>query len=360
MKINETLKASAAKFAALLFSFGLAAGAWGAAKEVGTWAELWQAANFTGEIVLTNDIEADGDWGSKELYNDQTLELDLAGYSISVPSDWGDQGLITVDEGSSLTIKGSGMIDASLVEDEYFQAVNNSGSLTIKTGVTIKVDKSVNATALNCEDVGTTTVEDGVVLEGCVYPEGFTFAADEKTVSGKHTVSGGHVVVESSASEPGSVVAKIGDTEYTSLVAAISDVPANGTETTIVMQADTVLDAMVTIAAGKNVKLDLNGRSITTATQSNGNHYYAFDNCGTFVVMDLWCLTVLLLLWCLAVRPPEMKNASLPVAPRAACRFLPMVIVTCNLLPLNSLPHSALISRATLAAACFVAASAPR
>ena len=38
--------------------------------------------------------------------------------------------------------------------------------------------------------------KDGVVLDGAVSPDGFTFAADGKTVVGKHTVSGGNVVVD--------------------------------------------------------------------------------------------------------------------------------------------------------------------
>ena len=293
--MNISIKKLATAFAGIAFAFGLAVNALGAT-EVGTWAGLLSAASSGGEIVLTGDIEVTEVYYAWEgLYIENSVELDLAGHTISVPAEAElSDPLFYVAEGGTLTIKGNGTIDASSYEGSDFAVVNNNfgGPLTIKSGVTIKanLDDSLYAYALDCEEGDTTIVEDGVVLDGAVSPAGFTFASDGKTVAGKHTVSGGNVVVESAASDPSAasnpVVAKIGDTEYTSLAAAVSDVPANGTETTIVLQADTVLDAMVTIAAGKNVKLDLNGRSITTATQSNGNHYYAFDNCGTLVVMD--------------------------------------------------------------------------
>ena len=281
-KMKQLIGSMTAKIAALAVTFGLAGGVWGAT-EVGTWSALRTAAISGGEIVLTGDITADDNWGSIELDDGQSVELDLAGHSISVPADWFESGLISIYEGSSLTIKGGGMIDASSrEEDDAFTLIDNYGTLTIKSGVTLKANAEFYAYALSCGDDGTTVVEDGVVLEGEVYPDGFTFAADGKTVAGKHTVSGGSVVAESVPTD--SVVAKIGDTEYTSLAAAISDVPANGTETTIVMQADTVLDATVVIPAGKKVILDLNGKAITVPNATP--HIYAIRNNGTMTLTD--------------------------------------------------------------------------
>ena len=64
-------------------------------------------------------------------------------------------------------------------------------------------------------------------------------------------------------------VAKIGDTLYASLLDAVSAVPADGTETTITMINDDAVVAGVTIAAGQNIILELNGKAITGNTDSS-------------------------------------------------------------------------------------------
>ena len=278
------------KILTAIFAAALAGATWGATS-VGTWSALRTAAISGGEIVLTGDIEVTEVYYAWEgLYIENSVELDLAGHTISVPAEAElSDPLFYVAEGGTLTIKGNGTIDASSYEGSDFAVVNNNfgGPLTIKSGVTIKanLDDSLYAYALDCEEGDTTIVEDGVVLDGAVLPDGFTFAADGKTVVGKHTVSGGNVVVEPAPTDPtDSVVAKIGDVEYTSLAAAISDVPANGTETTIVMQADTVLDATVVIPAGKKVILDLNGKAITVPNATP--HIYAIRNNGTMTLTD--------------------------------------------------------------------------
>ena len=115
-KITEMVDSFAAKLAVLLLALGCISGAWGAT-EVGTWAELKAISMYSGEFVLTNNIVADAQLDYIELGNyNNSVELDLAGYSISVPLDWEGSALITVNEGSSLTIKGSGTIDASSYE----------------------------------------------------------------------------------------------------------------------------------------------------------------------------------------------------------------------------------------------------
>lgn len=88
----------------------------------------------------------------------------------------------------------------------------------------------------------------------------------------------------------GPYVALIGTTPYSSLADAVAAVPENGSEaTTITMSADTELSATVMIPANKNIVLDLNGKTITTAYNgdpSGGRHYYAIDNYGTFTLND--------------------------------------------------------------------------
>lgn len=57
-------------------------------------------------------------------------------------------------------------------------------------------------------------------------------------------------------------VAKIGTTEYATLGEAVSAVPTDGNATTIQMLADVDLEAALTVAAGKNITLDLNGKTV--------------------------------------------------------------------------------------------------
>lgn len=69
-------------------------------------------------------------------------------------------------------------------------------------------------------------------------------------------------------------VAKIGDVVYASLAEAVAAVPADGTETTITMIEDETIvgNAGVTIPTTKNVKLDLNGKTVTlSVAESKGS-----------------------------------------------------------------------------------------
>ena len=85
----------------------------------------------------------------------------------------------------------------------------------------------------------------------------------------------------------GANVAKIGNTEYATLANAVEAVPTtDGTATTIVMLSDVQLSASVTITAKQNVTLDLNGKAITTTTDSSGEHKYAINNKGKMVLKD--------------------------------------------------------------------------
>ena len=79
-------------------------------------------------------------------------------------------------------------------------------------------------------------------------------------------------------------VAKIGDKEYPSLAAAVAAVPADGAEATIVLTDDIKMTTsdIVTIKKGQNVRLELNGHTISAVKgQFNGR---AIVNNGTLVV----------------------------------------------------------------------------
>ena len=82
-------------------------------------------------------------------------------------------------------------------------------------------------------------------------------------------------------------VAQIGDVKYWSLADAIAAVPADGTETTITMIDDETIvgNAGVTIPVGKNIVLDLNGKTVTlSVTESKASQL--ITNRGTLTITD--------------------------------------------------------------------------
>lgn len=82
-------------------------------------------------------------------------------------------------------------------------------------------------------------------------------------------------------------VAAIGDVQYLSLADAVAAVPADGTATTITMIADETIpgNAGVTIPAGKNIVLDLNGKTVKNAVNENKASQVIL-NMGTLTIED--------------------------------------------------------------------------
>lgn len=80
-------------------------------------------------------------------------------------------------------------------------------------------------------------------------------------------------------------VAQIGETKYATLADAIAAVPTDGTETTITMIADEAVVAGVTVAAGQNIVLELNGKKISGNTDST-KQYALITNKGTLTIQD--------------------------------------------------------------------------
>lgn len=82
-------------------------------------------------------------------------------------------------------------------------------------------------------------------------------------------------------------VAQIGEEEYATLQAAVAAVPADGTETTITMIAnETILgNAGVTVPAGKNIVLDLNGKTVKNAVNENKGSQVILNK-GTLSIKD--------------------------------------------------------------------------
>nr|MBQ5605319.1 hypothetical protein [Bacteroidales bacterium] len=80
-------------------------------------------------------------------------------------------------------------------------------------------------------------------------------------------------------------VAKIGDTEYTTLANALT---AAQDGETIILIADVELTAQVVIPEGKVLTLDLNGKTVNSVFNgtSTTNHIYALSNNGTLTIQD--------------------------------------------------------------------------
>ncbi|MBR6270630.1 MAG: hypothetical protein IKR26_00520 [Lachnospiraceae bacterium] len=82
-----------------------------------------------------------------------------------------------------------------------------------------------------------------------------------------------------------SAVAQIGSEKYTTLAEAIAAVPTNGTETTITMIANEVLSSGVTIVAGQNIVLELNGKIVSESLSQSGTTAL-ITNRGTLTIQD--------------------------------------------------------------------------
>ena len=83
-------------------------------------------------------------------------------------------------------------------------------------------------------------------------------------------------------------VAQIGDVKYKSLAEAVAAVPTNGTETTITMIANEMINVSgyaITIPATKNVVLDLNGFQVV-GTAEGGSTSALITNNGTLTIKD--------------------------------------------------------------------------
>lgn len=84
---------------------------------------------------------------------------------------------------------------------------------------------------------------------------------------------------------PASYVAQIGATKYETLADAIAAVPTDGTKTTITMIANEELASGVTIAAGKNIVLELNGHTLSESLSNSGTTALITNN-GTLTIQD--------------------------------------------------------------------------
>ena len=88
-------------------------------------------------------------------------------------------------------------------------------------------------------------------------------------------------------------VAQIGDTTYAdfnSFFTAFQTIAASETPTTVTLlddlTGDLAVPGTVPVKEGQAIVFDLNGRTMETALQREGRHYYAIDNYGTLTIKD--------------------------------------------------------------------------
>ena len=88
-------------------------------------------------------------------------------------------------------------------------------------------------------------------------------------------------------------VAQIGDTTYAdfnSFFTAFQAIAASETPTTVTLlddlTGDLAVPGTVPVKEGQTIVFDLNGRTMETALQREGRHYYAIDNYGTLTIKD--------------------------------------------------------------------------
>lgn len=162
--------------------------------------------------------------------------------------------------------------NAGGVEDQFSDQQYNNVSINISGGSIEEIDFSSMA---NLE-----------LRANSVQVTGGTFAADPSAY-----VTGGYAAVQDSETGLYTVeevkVAQIGDVTYPSLAAAIAAVPTNGTATTITMIDNEIVAAgtTMTIATGKNIVLDLNGKTISGSSGITSSFYFITNN-GTLEITD--------------------------------------------------------------------------
>ncbi|MBR5654521.1 MAG: hypothetical protein IKX22_10635 [Prevotella sp.] len=174
----------------------------------------------------------------------------------------------------SVTVKGESVINGDVEVSASGSDAKEGFTLMLESGTisgNIVVDASAGAAM-------TATPTKAIIKENDSFnqdaPVGYMWVSDGEG-TGTSTLA------------PRPYVAQIGDVKYWSLADAVAAVPADGTEATITMIADETIvgNAGVTIPVGKNIILDLNGKTVTlSVTESKGSQL--ITNRGTLTITD--------------------------------------------------------------------------
>lgn len=222
--------------------------------------------------------------------------LDLNGRNVT-------GGSIKLEEGLDLTITDRSSVEASK-KGSITSPIENSGSLTVDTDITLSGDMKNNQGAMLSNDGGTITGKvtnngdivnsEGGQITGTVVQDGGTYTNGEGAYTAQITSNGGKTINLNTQTDPsgetrlgiGSVdlkkgsyqgdepstltggVAKIGDKQiYGDLESAVADANASNEDVTIELTQDVTLDSddALTISNenGKDITIDLSGRNIS-------------------------------------------------------------------------------------------------
>ena len=222
-----------------------------------------------------------------------TLSLNNADYNQAYTLS-NNNGTVVID-GSTINANPAGGIAFDVCRYSSYPSV----SVTVKGESTVNGDIEVWAQGNDPKDGMFLTVEAGTITGNLkLTPEAATAITNNPE---KAAITKGNSVTLAAPADfkwkdngdntntlvPCEYVALIGDTKYESLAEAVAAVPADGTETTITMIANEKIqgNAGATIPATKNVKLDLNGKTITLEVKEAKGSQLITNN-GTLTITD--------------------------------------------------------------------------
>ena len=246
--------------------------------------------NVTGGTILNSGIFVDSYIGNNVDGSNSHLNVNISGGTVNGLIDYKLRHPYNI----ALNITGGTFVDSKLWVRKHSEWKNVVAEPTapivhISGGKFSFANNKAFGLAYDCGATSWTSytqpydVSDGVFnvnlnnFSGIAFPEGKTGVANTDS--------------ETSEAYPYTVgvapVAQIGETKYATLADAIADVPTDGTETTITMIADETIEGNtgVTVAANKNIVLNLNGHTVANQVNVN-NTSWVIDNKGTLTVKD--------------------------------------------------------------------------
>lgn len=256
---------------------------------------IWAAENHTGVVKLMNDVEIE-----ETVIVTKTIKLDMNGKKLFNTKDiWnestGHWSLISVRENGDLTITGNGIFDAKendtyaidLYDDDVRCTIENGTfngnvhavyvlhGLLIVNGGTFSVQQTYTDPnkayefTLNCYDASYKDGSAQIIVNGGSF---YKFDPANNKAEGENTSFTGCVTTKNGDNyNVTAPVAMIGEKGYATLAAAVTDVPTDGTETTITLLRD-VNDAHgMAVASGKNFTVDFGGHTYTVTKPGAGS-----------------------------------------------------------------------------------------
>ncbi len=256
---------------------------------------IWAAENHTGVVKLMNDVEIE-----ETVIVTKTIKLDMNGKKLFNTKDiWnestGHWSLISVRENGDLTITGNGIFDAKendtyaidLYDDDVRCTIENGTfngnvhavyvlhGLLIVNGGTFSVQQTYTDPnkayefTLNCYDASYKDGSAQIIVNGGSF---YKFDPANNKAEGENTSFTGCATTKNGDNyNVTAPVAMIGEKGYATLAAAVTDVPTDGTETTITLLRD-VNDAHgMAVASGKNFTVDFGGHTYTVTKPGAGS-----------------------------------------------------------------------------------------